>query len=273
MITTAHLPKSARLPINRCNLPAVILGSITFQRHASCLYIDGVHELHAKLFKQLDKEDDVATRVVIFRDYMTVHFRLHQLEDAGLDTNSSQDRPNADYLHTIRGWFFNPEGREAAALKAWVESRFGLLARYHKGALGDTNSEHYLHYLDESAKALYCTNALESQLDLLFSYCQYELAGNYEPRNVLTLFRGINRLEEHDILQRHSKNSITLLLNNLNSFTSDRERADEFGDYCLQVDIPWQKLVFYSDLFPGLLSGENEYLVLGGVYQANFSYY
>jgi len=271
MSKTPILPKSARLPINRCNLPSIILGSLRFQDQPDNLYIDGVHELHKDFFSLLKDAYNAMTRATLFKDYMTIHFRLHRLQDAGLDTSRKQHRPNADYIRTIRGWFFNPDGREAAVLKAWVESRFGLLARYHNGSLEDTDSEIYQHYLEARSRGLYGTNALESQLDLLYSYCQYELAMQYQDQQVLKLYRGINRLNEHDILQQQPQNNITLLLNNLNSFTSLKERADEFGDYCLEASVPRQKILFYSNLIPGMLKGENEYLVLGGLYKAIYT--
>ena len=40
-----RLPRWARLPINRCNLPADILGGLSFQRGPCPLVIDGVAEL------------------------------------------------------------------------------------------------------------------------------------------------------------------------------------------------------------------------------------
>jgi hypothetical protein len=70
------LPRSARLPINRCNLPAVILGSLTFQRHPTPLVIDGVAELHRDFFIRLDHLKLPHQRAEVFRDYMTVAFRL-----------------------------------------------------------------------------------------------------------------------------------------------------------------------------------------------------
>ena len=71
----ASLPREARLSINRCNLPAVVLGGLTYQRHPSPLLIDGVAELHADLFRRLNAVPDAALADV-FRDYLTVHFRL-----------------------------------------------------------------------------------------------------------------------------------------------------------------------------------------------------
>src|SRR5664279_2741734 len=49
----ATLPRDARLPINRCNLPAVVLGGLTYQQYPSPLLIDGVAELHRDLFRRL----------------------------------------------------------------------------------------------------------------------------------------------------------------------------------------------------------------------------
>ena len=57
-----------------------------------------------------------------------------------------------------------------------------------------------------------------------------------------------------------------MLFNNLNSFTSKRERACEFGDYILSVEVPLTKIFFYCGLLPGVLQSEDEYLVVGGVY-------
>lgn len=111
------LPASARLPINRCNLPAVILGSLTFQRHPEPLLIDGVAELHADLFQRLDRLADPEKRASQFMDYMVVRFRLARLEEAGLDNRTRRRRVHADYLHLVRGWSFSPDGREGAALK------------------------------------------------------------------------------------------------------------------------------------------------------------
>lgn len=58
-----------------------------------------------------------------------------------------------------------------------------------------------------------------------------------------------------------------MLLNNLSSFTRTRDRATEFGDYILEAEIPVQKIFFHSELLPGVLKGEDECLVIGGVYE------
>ncbi len=266
------LPKSARLPINRCNLPAVILGSLSFQHHPASILIDGIDVLHKTLFNKLNTLPKQEKRAEYFKDYMTVRFRMHKLEDAGLEQGDINKRVNADYLRMLRGWLFNPNGKEAAVLKAWTESRFGLLTRYHKSNLTDYSTEDYQVFLSDMSQGLYATNALEAQLDLLYSYCQYELAQLYERNQTLHLYRGVNKIESYEILNdlKHTtvdKNKIIVLLNNLNSFSSDQERACEFGDYIMEADIPWQKVLFYSDLLPGMFSTEKEVLVIGGVYQ------
>jgi NAD+--dinitrogen-reductase ADP-D-ribosyltransferase len=264
------LPANARLPLNRCNLPAVILGSLTFQRHPVALEIDGIRDFHASLFRALDELADAGERAQRFMDYMTVRFLLEELEEAGLTPGRRRkSRVNANYLRMVRGWSFDSDGREGAVLKRWVESRFGLLARHHGGPLLDRAGEAYQRYLAEGSRGLYATNALESQLDLLYTYCQYELAREGRERPLIRLYRGINRIGEHEILERLGDERQRVLFNNLNSFTSHRERADEFGDYILEAEIPLAKIFFYNRLLPGMLKGEDEYVVIGGVYEVS----
>lgn len=268
----ASLPAQARLSINHCNLPPVILGSLTFQRHPAPLYLDGVTELHAALFHSLQQIDDSTQRAENFQDYMRSGFLLDHLDEAGLpDRPGKKNRRRADYLRILRGWLFDPDGKEAAVLKGWVESRFGLLPRNHQGPVGDINSLPYQHYLAARTQGLYNTNALESQLDLLYTYCQYEVRRQFPDQSHLTLYRGINRIDEHEVLHQPARHRYILVLNNINSFTGNRERADEFGDYILEAQIPLSKLVYLPGLLPGRLSGEDEYLVIGGVYEVTLN--
>lgn len=264
------LPRYARLPVNRCNLPAVILGSVTFQQHPSALQLDSVAELHRDLFARLDRCDAPAARAEVFRDYVAVHFCLDELEEAGL-TARSKKRANANWQRMVRGWSFDSDSREGAVLKGWVESRFGLLPRYHGEALRDFSDPAYLRYLEMRSAGLYGTNALESQLDLLYTYAQYEFT-RQQALEPLTLYRGVNRMGEHEVLSTHGKEK-HVLLNNLSSFTSTRDRASEFGDYILTAKVPVQKIFFHCSLLPGVLKGEDEYLVVGGVYQVRMGAY
>lgn len=262
------LPAGARLPINRCNLPAVILGSLTFQRHPTALHIDGVAELHHKLFRLLAPLEHPEHRAHLFMDYLAAHFLLDAPEQAGLDQSSRLDRHKADYLRVLRGWSFDADGREGAVLKGWVESRFGLLPRHHGAPIRDAGDAAYRAYVEARAQGLYNTNALEAQLDLLYAYCQYELARQHPHTSHLRLYRGVNRLERHDLLVADEKNPV-ILLNNASSFTDQRERADEFGDRILEVEVPLPKVLAWSRLLPGRLTGEDEYIVIGGVYEVH----
>ena len=270
-----RLPRSAYLPINRCSLPAAILGGLTFQRHPTSLLLDGVAELHPHLFQLLEPLVEPAERARQFMDYMTVHFRLEALEEAGLtpdrSTGARQGRPKlrgrADYLRMVRGWAFDPNTQEGAVLKAWVESRFGLLTRYHGGLLDDRTEDAYEHFLEVCSRGLYNTNALEAQLDLLYAYCQYELRRQQPDWTHLTLYRGFNRFSEDQVLAKPDRRRWIVLLNNLSSFSVRRERAEEFGDHLLRARVPLSKVFFYNRMLPGMLKSEDEYVVIGGIYE------
>lgn len=260
------LPDQVFLALNRCNLPPAVLGSLRFQQHPQAIFIDSVKELHKAFFTLLDQIDSAEQRAQKFIDYADAHFRLSNLNDAGLVEGKTHNRDKADYRHILRGWLFDPHSRDGAVLKSWVESRFGLLTRFHRGPMSDPSC--YQAFRQACSQGLYNTNALEAQIDLLYSYCQYELSHQYEIAKTLLLYRGINNLNSIDILQlREEKKQAIVLLNNLNSFSSERERADEFGDHVVSCQIPWQKILFFSNLLPGVLAGESEYLVIGGVYE------
>lgn len=303
------LPRDARLPINRCSVPADILGGLTYQRHPIALTLDGVLELHRGLFQQLDRIVDAAERAQLFTAHMAAAFSLDAPEAAGWSAQASHDRSRMNYLKLILGWAFDSDGIEGAVLKGWVESRFGLLPRHHGGPIRDPSGEHYRRYLEMRAQGLYGTNGLEAQLDLLYSYCQYELGrqrvsniapqahpapspasgipkergftrgrGEREklpdtpsPSTHITLYRGVNHVAEHETLLDLGRGRRVVLLNSLSSFSAERERADEFGDYILEVSVPLAKVFFFQQLLPGMPKGEDEYAVIGGVYEVGYS--
>lgn len=258
------LPARACLPVNRCNLPAKILGSLTYQRHPVPLLLDGVAELHRLLWRSLDEIKSSEERGRFFVEYMRANFRLDQPEDAGLSENN-MTRIHADYLRMLRGWLFDPDSREGAVLKGWVESRFGLLPRWHKGPIPSTECDAWQQYMHDRTSGVYNTNALESQLDLLYTFCQYELQHAYPGQLRLRLYRGFNKLTSHDILHQFSKRRYVILLNNLNSFSSSEQLAGQFGDHIMQADIPLTHIVMYQQLLPNRFKGEGEHIVLGGV--------
>lgn len=265
---TPSLPSHARLPINRCNLPAVILGGLTYQQHPVPLYLDGVEELHKELFRHLDGLDQAAERAQLFRDYVSAHFCLDKLEEAGYEGHG---RAKANWLRLLRGWSFDADGLEGAALKGWVESRFGLPPRFHGEPLRNYSGEAWRRYEEMRARALYGTNAVEAQLDVLYAYCQYEFRRASAPDHV-TLYRGVNGFADHERLFSDAQGQV-MLFNNLGSFSSSKDRAGEFGDTVLEVAVPTAKVFFHCRLLPGVLKGEDEYLVIGGVYRVGRSSY
>ena len=262
----AGLPPTARLPVNHCNLPAAILGGLTYQRYPVALHIDGVRELHRAFFRMLGTLKKPGERAKRFQDYMIVRFRLNALEEAGYDPNSKGDRPKADYRRTLRGWFFDSDSREGAVLKGWAESRFGLLTRFHRALLESPDSEDYRRFTVERALGLYNTNALEAQLDLVYAFTQHELRRRNPTRTHKTLYRGVNGLKGHEIL-RPNANAYIMLMNNMSSFTASAYRAEEFGSTIIKTSVPLPKIFFASSLLPGMLQGEEEHIVIGGLYE------
>jgi NAD+--dinitrogen-reductase ADP-D-ribosyltransferase len=267
----ASLPRAARLPINRCNLPAVIIGSPTFQRHPVPLVIDGVVELHRTLFERLDAEPDAGARADLFSTHMRAEFSLGHPEEAGHARTNRRSRIKADYPRLLRGWAFDADSREGAVLKGWVESRFGLLPRHHGEPIRTPSDPAYLNYQRMRAEGLYATNSLEAQLDLLYSYSQYELHRQHPHDLHITLYRGVNHINELEVLQDMGQGQRAVLMNSLSSFTNSRERAGEFGDYILTTEVPLSKVFFFHRLLPGLLKGEDEFVVVGGIYEVSFS--
>jgi NAD+--dinitrogen-reductase ADP-D-ribosyltransferase len=270
-IVSTSLPKDARLPINRCSLPATILGSLSYQRHPVPLALDGVVELHQALFRRMDNEADPIERAALFMRHMAAEFSLDHPEDAGFSDTSPRARAKANYLRMARGWAFDADGLEGAVMKGWVESRFGLLPRHHGGPIRDLSGETYRRYLEQRSTGLYGTNGMEAQLDLLYTYCQYEIGRQRPGATHITLYRGVNRLADHEALSEMRQGRGVMLLNSLTSFTPSRERADEFGDFILEVNVPLAKVFFFHRLLPGMLKGEEEYVVIGGVYEVSQS--
>lgn len=259
-------PKESWTLFNRCNVPSSVLASLDFQQRPERVELDGVAVIHKDLFWRLERLSCPADRAEQFMDYMVVYFSLVSPESAGFNTNSRIRRNKADYLSLLRGWLFDPDGREGAVIKGWVASRFGLLPRYFGGRI-IPDSEEYQRFLRQQSAGVYNTNNLEGQLDLLYTYCHYELVRQRPEQQHITLYRGVNRLAEHDIVGRMGRRRCVVLLNNLNSFTTNRERADEFGDQILETRVPLQKIFFFNALLPGVLKGEEEFMVIGGLYE------
>ncbi|MCC7219539.1 MAG: NAD(+)--dinitrogen-reductase ADP-D-ribosyltransferase, partial [Candidatus Contendobacter sp.] len=99
------------------------------------------------------------------------------------------------------------------------------------------------------------------------TYCQYELHRSQPDALHLSLYRGFNQFSDDQMLVKLDRRRLIVLLNNLSSFSVNRERAEEFGDHLLRVQVPISKIFFYNRALPGMLKGEDEYVVIGGIYE------
>jgi NAD+--dinitrogen-reductase ADP-D-ribosyltransferase len=252
---------------NLCNLPPWVIASHHFNDNPQSLEIQGVRPANRFLFEKLDSIASPEERAAMFNDYMSVKFQLHQWQNQA-ETASARKSLKNSYLRFLRGWMMDSNSVEGAVLKGWVESRMGLPPTFHKVRIAGVHDEEYLQYAVDRTKGSARTSAINSQLDLLYEYCQYELARKYPHRKNLTLYRGTFERCEHDLLETLSKREEIVRLNNLNSFTTDEERAWEFGFIVWEVQVPLAKIFFYSELLPNsILKGEGECLVIGGEYR------
>ena len=261
----AEDPSRSSCSLNRCNLSPWIIGSEESQANPLPVEIDGARTTDGSLFRRLDELPDAEERSRLFHDYVCVKFGLDEkIEQQG------KSKSVYSYVNLLRAWGADSNRQAGAVLKAWVESRFGILATYHNGRLADNAAAREAFTLDRmrgSAKSI----GVLMQLDLLYTFCQDELRRRFPDTRSKTLFRGTHDPEEYAIRDENRQSAgrrITLVqLNNLSSFTSDPEVAWEFGSSAWEVEVPLAKIVFFSGLLPkSLLSGESEHLVLGGYY-------
>lgn len=248
---------------NRCNLSPWAIASQEYQDSPQPLEIDGVRATDRRLFAQLAKIDDPEERGQVFHDYLSVKFRLHEWEQHRASARASLRH---SYLRFLAHWGVDSNGHAGAVLKAWVESRFGLRATYHHGLLA-SDPQARERYAGDRMKGAAQTMGVAMQLDLLYTFCQDELHRRHPNRSHLALFRGTHDPEEYAVRGGAARDGAQVQLNNLSSFTSDREIAWEFGSLVWEVQVPLPKIVFFSGLLPRhLLEGESEFLVLGGEY-------
>jgi len=181
--------------------------------------------------------------------------------------NGAAHRYRSSYLDLLRGWAFDSNGPEGAVIKGWVESRFGIFPTYHKEQICRISTGAWTSYVEAKMASRFHNNSIYSQLDLLYEFCQWAAPPMHKGKTHLTLYRGINCFDEHRVAQKLDKHSFVVRLNNLVSFSGDREVATCFGDTILTVLVPLQKLVFFNTLLPmHALRGESEYLIIGGDY-------
>jgi NAD+---dinitrogen-reductase ADP-D-ribosyltransferase len=259
---------------NLVGVPTDLLASCEFNAHPVPLQISGVREMNKSMFKMLAEAPDLASAGEAFSCYMMAMFGIdpEQRESA---KETMRRRYRSSFLRLIKGWGYDSNGPEGAVLKGWVESRFGLFPTFHKEIIEKVSSGAWTVYLEEKMSSRFHNNAIYVQLDLLFEFCQWALAKFAAPdRRHMTLYRGTNSFAEHQIVERIDRRTAIMRLNNLCSFTSDRDIATCFGDTILSVEVPITKIVFFNGLLAvHALKGEGEYLVIGGEYRVDASYY
>lgn len=250
---------------NMVGLPVGLIGSTAFNRCRRRIAIHGTRETHPGLFHLLAQSDSQTAASEVFEHYMLVEFGL----DPGIHQPSASRRRATSYVDLLRGWGVDSNCAKAAVLKGWVESRFGLVPIFHKQRLGLFPSPGWVAYLQEKTDIRFHNNCIYQQFDLLYEYCQWSIRHFKAPGpRFVRLWRGTNNVEEQLIEGEARGRNCTVRLNNLVSFSASKERADEFGDWVLETEIPTVKLLF----FPGLLRGhvldhEGEFLVIGGNYK------
>lgn len=251
---------------NLCNLPPWVIASRHFNEHPQPLEVQGVRIANRHFFQKLDSIPDAAERAGIFNDYMSVKYQLHHWQSQSTDT--ARKSVKNSYLRFLRGWMMDSNSVEGAVLKGWVESRMGIPPTFHKIRIPGIHAEEYMTYAMDRTKGSARTNAINAQLDLLYEYCQYELTLRNPDSLTIPLYRGTYDASEHEVLEQVGKREQIVRLNNLVSFTSDEERAWEFGSTVWEVLVPRAKVFFFSDLLPSsILKGEGEYMVIGGEYR------
>lgn len=254
-------------------VPAGLIGSTAFNDYPVPLHINGTRETNGALFDMLRQAETPAEAAQGFVSYMEAVFGLDPAQRVDPAGNGPR-RFRSSYLRLLKGWGFDANGPEGALLKGWVESRFGLFPTFHKTRIERFSSAAWIEYVQEKMSSRFHNNSINMQLDLLYEFCQWALARFFSVgRRHVTLYRGTNDFSEHPLLERADRHSAVIRLSNLVSFTSDRERAGEFGDYVLEARVPTPKIVFFNELLPRHpLRGEGEYLVIGGDYQVKMRY-
>jgi NAD+--dinitrogen-reductase ADP-D-ribosyltransferase len=266
---------------NLVGLPTEFLASCDFNDAPQALTISGVREFNGPLFDMLAQAQTLAEAAQAFTLYMHAMFGIdpEQQEPPAPRQSTNSQSPSAprrfrsSFLKLIRGWGFDSNGPEGAVMKGWVESRFGVFPTYHKQPIHRISSPVWTTYVEEKMSSRFHNNSILTQLDLLYEYCQWSLARFFAPgRAHMTLHRGVNALDEHLVFEVGREGVIKLRLNNLVSFSADRDVAGCFGDTILTVRAPVAKIVFFNELLPSHpLKGEGEVLLIGGDFFAGAS--
>ena len=251
---------------NLTGLPTGLLASVGFSDFPIPLSIRGVRQAHADLFDELSHCKTLDKARLTFSSHMDALFALNARRPR---------RFHASYLQLLKDWGIDSNSPAGAVLKGWVESRFGLFPTFHRMPIRRFNSPEWISYVEEKMCSRFNNNTIFMQLDLLYEFSQWVLRRFVaDGKKHLTLYRGTNDLSDQQLLHQIDSRTAVVRMNNLLSFTSNRGIADEFGDIIIEAEVPTAKLLFFNELrSPTLLQGESEYLVIGGDYRVNISYF
>jgi NAD+--dinitrogen-reductase ADP-D-ribosyltransferase len=257
---------------NLVGVPTGLLASTAFNAYPVALHIASVREQNRSLFKMLAEAEAPDVAAGMFEAYMATMF---DLDDQDRDGRGPARFRASSYLRLLRGWGYEANSPEGAVLKGWVESRFGLFPTFHKAPIARFSGPAWITYVEEKMSSRFHSNAIQTQLDLLYEFCQWCLGRFHSVgQKHITLFRGTNSFEEQQLIERRDKRKVVVRLNSLLSFTSERETAESFGDIILEVEVPTVKILFFNSLLPKhALKGEGEYVVIGGDYEGKALYY
>jgi NAD+---dinitrogen-reductase ADP-D-ribosyltransferase len=244
---------------------------VKFNEYPMPLQIHGTREANSSFFSMLDKAESLIQAAVIFQDYMSLLFGFEEEQRCGTDA-SGRRRFRSSYLRLLQDWGFDSNHPQGAVLKGWVESRFGIFPTYHKAPLDGLLTPAWMVYLEDKMTSRFHNNCIFLQLDLLYEFCQFAMARFVAPASRhLSLFRGVDRLEELRAVDEEGRQGIARL-NNIVSLTDSRETAGQFGSCIIETRVPVVKLLFFNELLAShSLRGEAEYLAIGGDYQVRIS--
>lgn len=257
---------------NLVSVPTGLLASVAFNAYPVPLHISCVRETNKTLFAMLEDVPTAADAADLFQAYMAAVF---DLDDQDRNGRGPARFRASSYLRLLRGWGYESNAPEGAVLKGWVESRFGLFPTFHKAPIVRVGCPAWITYIEEKMSSRFHSNAITAQLDLLYEFCQWSLGRFHSVGHKhITLYRGTNDYQENLLVERLDKTRIVVKLNSLVSFTARRDLAESFGDIILTIDVPVVKILFFDALLPRhALKGENEYLVIGGNYEASATYF
>ncbi|MBK8580260.1 MAG: hypothetical protein IPN78_19340 [Candidatus Accumulibacter sp.] len=104
----------------------------------------------------------------------------------------------ATYLRVVRGWAFDAESCEAAVLKGWVESRFGLCPRHHGGSAARTGQRAALRATSRVARRACRDQRPGGTTRPAVCLQPVRTGAAVSAPQPPALYRGVNRLAEHE---------------------------------------------------------------------------